>query len=119
MQYLLLIYSNEADGQTMTDAERGAFMDDYRTFTQRIVASGEFKAGDALHPVATATSVRVRDGQTLLTDGPFAETREQLGGYYLVDAENLDRAVEIASQIPSAKHGTIEVRPIMVWDTQA
>lgn len=115
MQYLLLIYSNEADGQTMTDAERGAFMDDYRTFTQRIVASGEFKAGDALHPVATATSVRVRDGQTLLTDGPFAETREQLGGYYLMECEDLDEALAWAAKIPSAKHGSIEVRPLMVW----
>ena len=114
MQYMLLIYSNEGDapqGEAM-----GRYLNDFREFTNAIVASGEFKAGDALTPVDTATSVRVRDGKPLLTDGPFAETREQLGGYYLVEAENLDRAVEIAAQIPTAKHGTIEVRPVQVWE---
>lgn len=116
MQYLLLIYDREKQEQSMDPAEHAAFMEDYRVFTDSIVQSGEFKAGDALQPVATATSVRVRDGQTLLTDGPFAETREQLGGYYLVEADNLDRAIEIAAQIPSARTGTIEVRPIVVWE---
>jgi hypothetical protein len=115
MTYLLLIYEDERALATRHETDPG-FMADYRSFTQRIVASGEFKAGDALRPTGTATSVRVRNGEVLLTDGPFAETREQLGGYYLVHAANLDRAIEIAAQIPTAKYGTIEVRPVMVWN---
>lgn len=101
----------------MDEAAAARYLQDYREFTEAIVQTGEFKAGDALHPVSTATSVRVRDGQRLLSDGPFAETREQLGGYYLVEAEDLDRAIEIAARIPTARHGTIEVRPVMVWDS--
>jgi hypothetical protein len=101
----------------MTPDQTAAYIGDYRSFTADIIASGEFKAGEALDQISTATSVRVRDGKTLLTDGPFAETREQLGGFYLVEADNLDRAVEIAAQIPTARHGTIEVRPLKVWDT--
>jgi hypothetical protein len=89
---------------------------DYRTFTQDIIQSGNFKAGDALQPTTTATTVRVRDGKTLTTDGPFAETREQLGGYYLIEAKNLDEALGIAARIPSAKIGAIEVRPIRVFE---
>jgi hypothetical protein len=112
MQYLLLIYQNEADAQ---HDPHGAMMGEYRDFTQGIIASGAFKAGDALQPVATATTVRVRDGKTMTTDGPFAETREQLGGYYLVEAKDLDEAVAIAAKIPGAKNGSIEVRPIMVF----
>lgn len=116
MQYLLMIYSDESIQQSMTPERQGKYMADYGTFTQGIIETGEFKAGDALQPVASATSVRVRDGKVLLTDGPFAETREQLGGYYLVEADNLDRAIAIAAQIPTAQHGTIEVRPIMVFN---
>ncbi|MFK7928916.1 MAG: YciI family protein [Myxococcota bacterium] len=112
MQYLLMIYSDESEAASPGSDSFAELIKDYGTFTQNIIASGEFKAGDALQPSATATSVRVRGGERLLTDGPFAETREQLGGYYLVEAENLDRAIEIASQIPTAKYGTIEVRPI-------
>lgn len=112
MQYLLLIYETEADSEVLVD---GAMMEEYREFTRRIVESGEFKAGDALAPISTATSVRVRDGAVLVTDGPFAETHEQLAGYYLVEAPDLDRAIEIARQIPSARHGTVEVRPVRVW----
>jgi hypothetical protein len=115
MQYLLLIYDDEAKMAQKSPAEMGAFMADYGSFTQSIIASGAFKAGDALQPVHSATSVRVRDGETLLTDGPFAETREQLGGYYLVEAKDLDAAIEIAGRIPSARTGTIEVRPVMVY----
>jgi hypothetical protein len=85
---------------------------DYRAFTETIVKSGNMKAGDALEPTSTATTVRVRDGKTLSTDGPFAETREQLGGYYLVEAKDLDEATKIAARIPSAKFGSIEVRPV-------
>ncbi len=116
MQYLCLIYSQEAIQQNMTADERGAYMQGYMDFTKDISEKGHMVAGDALEPVATATSVRVRDGKVLTTDGPFAETKEQLGGYYLIEANDLDTATEIASRIPSAKHGTIEVRPIMVWD---
>ncbi len=90
-------------------------MGDYRKFTDDIKASGKLLAADALQPVSTATTVRVRDGKTLTTDGPFAETKEQLGGFYLVEAKDLDEALAIAARIPSAKFGSIEVRPVMVW----
>ena len=116
MQYLLLIYQNESIGQDMSPEEQGKLFADYKTFTQGLVESGKFKAGDPLQPVSTATSVRVRDGKTLTTDGPFAETKEQLGGYYLVDADDLDEAVAIAARIPTARFGTIEVRPIMILE---
>jgi len=109
MQYLLLIYSAESDDANQDTAK---LMADYGAFTQGIIQSGNFKAADRLRPVADATTVRVRDGKTLTTDGPFAETREQLGGYYLVEAKDLDEAVGIAAKIPTAKHGSIEVRPI-------
>ena len=109
MQYVLLIYSNESDEQNQDGAQ---LMADYGAFTQGIVQSGAFKSADRLKPVNTATTVRVRDGKTLTTDGPFAETREQLGGYYLVEAKNLDEAIAIAAKIPGAKHGSIEVRPV-------
>jgi hypothetical protein len=112
MQYLLLIYLNEAEMAQRSEASKTASMNEYRTFTQSIIQSGNFKAGDRLRPTATATSVRVRDGKTLTTDGPFAETREQLGGYYLIEAKDLDQATAIAARIPAARDGTIEVRPI-------
>jgi hypothetical protein len=115
MQYLLLIYRNEADLANMDAAAGQKMMQDYGAFTQSIIQSGNFKAGDALQRSTTATTVRVRDGKTLTTDGPFAETREQLGGYYLVEAKDLDTALEIAARIPGAKVGSIEVRPIMVY----
>ena len=119
MQYLLLIYDDETVWTRMSEAERGRYMNEYVEFTRSIRESGHFRAGDALQPVSTATSVRVRDGKTLTTDGPFAETREQLGGYYLVEAANLDEALAIAARIPSARLGTIEVRPVMNYDTQS
>jgi len=109
MQYLLLIYSAESDDANQDGAQ---LMADYGAFTQGIVQSGAFKAADRLRPVADATTVRVRDGKTLTTDGPFAETREQLGGYYLVEAKDLDEAIGIAAKVPTAKHGSIEVRPV-------
>jgi len=96
-------------------AEREQMMADYGAFTQSIVQSGHFKAGDGLQPTSTATTVRVRDGKMLTTDGPFAETREQLGGYYLVEAKDLDAALAIAARIPGAKTGSIEVRPVMIY----
>jgi hypothetical protein len=115
MQYLLLIYASEADRAGQSDAEIKPMMEEYRVFTQSIIQSGQFKGGDALQSTASATTVRVRDGKTLTTDGPFAETREQLGGYYLIEAKNLDEAISVAARIPSAKFGSIEVRPIRVF----
>jgi hypothetical protein len=116
MQYLLMIYRNEAELGKLTAADRKQMTADYGTFTQSIIQSGHFKAGDGLQPTSTATTVRVREGKTLTTDGPFAETREQLGGYYLVDAKDLDAAIAIAARIPGARTGSIEVRPVMVYD---
>ena len=105
MQYLLMIYSDET-------APDPGLTSEYVTFTQDIVKSGAFKAGDRLKPSSTATTVRVRDGKTMITDGPFAESREQLGGYYLIEANDLDAANAIAARIPGARGGAIEVRPI-------
>ena len=116
MQYLLLIYNNESNADSMSPEERGKYFQEYKLFTEDIVKHGKYKAGDALQPISTATSVPVRDGKTLTTDGPFAETKEQLGGYYLVEANDLDEAVSIAARIPTARHGTIEVRPILVLE---
>lgn len=113
MQYLLLIYENEAQQADRSPEATKRMFDDYMAFTKSIVESGNFKAGDALQPTSTATTVRVRDGKQLVTDGPFAETREQLGGYYLVEAKDLDEARAIAARIPSALWGSVEVRPIM------
>lgn len=115
MQYLLMIYQNEAEYGNTDPAERQKMSAEYGAFTQSIIQSGNFKAGDALQPSTTATTVRVRDGKTLTTDGPFAETREQLGGYYLVEARDLDAALAIAARIPGARTGSIEVRPILVY----
>ncbi|WJR77016.1 YciI family protein [Bradyrhizobium sp. NP1] len=116
MQYLLMIYQNEAEYAKIDPATAKNNMEAYAAFTQSIIQSGNFKAGDRLRPTTTATTVRVRDGKTLTTDGPFAETREQLAGYYLVDAKDLDAAIAMAARIPSARIGSIEVRPIWVYD---
>jgi hypothetical protein len=116
MQYLLLVYRSDAEFGKMTLAERKQVTAEYGSFTQSIIQSGNFKAGDGLQPVSTATTVRVREGKTLTTDGPFAETREQLAGYYLIDAKDLDAAIAIAARVPGAKNGSIEVRPVMVYD---
>ena len=112
MQYLLLIYSNEKEFAAMSEASAKAMTAEYTTYTESIVKSGHFKGGERLRPVATATTVRIRDGKTLITDGPFAETREQLAGFYLVEAKDLDEANALAARIPGAKVGSIEVRPI-------
>jgi hypothetical protein len=113
MQYMLLIYGNEAAMKSATQADRDAMFRSYHEYTQSIIKTGNMKAGDALQPTATATTVRVREGKTLTTDGPFAETREQLGGYYLVEAKDLDEATKLAARIPGAQVGSIEVRPVM------
>ncbi len=113
MQYLLLIYDNEEIASQMSPKEMEADMKAYFALNAKMREKGLTFSGEALEPVATATSVRVRDGKRATTDGPFAETAEQLGGFYLIEAENLDEAIDWASQIPAAKTGTVEVRPIM------
>ncbi len=115
MQYLLLIYRNENYMTDMSATDRQKLAGEYGAFTQSIIQSGHFKAGDGLQPTTTATTVRVREGKTMTTDGPFAETREQLGGYYLVEAKDIDDAVALAARIPEAKRGSIEVRPVMIY----
>jgi hypothetical protein len=116
MQYLLMIYQNEIEYAKNDAATSQKMLAEYQAFTQSIIQSGNFKAGDRLQPTTTATTVRVREGKTLTTDGPFAETREQLGGYYLVEAKDLNEAIGIAARIPSARIGSIEVRPIWVYE---
>ena len=115
MQYLLRIDRSEAEISRMDPAERQAMSADYGAFTQSIIQSGHFKAGDGLQPTTTATTVRIRGGKTLTTDGPFAETREQFAGYYLIEAKDLDTAIGIAARIPGARAGSIEIRPVMVY----
>jgi hypothetical protein len=112
VKYLLLIYTPESTEQPSPDVIK-AVMDDYDAFTEHVKSSGAYVAAEALQPTATATTVRVRDGQTLTTDGPFAETKEALGGFYLVEAADLDEAIAYAARIPGARAGSIEVRPIV------
>ena len=116
MQYICLIYGDEQSFQGMGDEDRNQVMADYMAFTESIGKSGNLVAGDALQPTTTATTVRVRNGETLVTDGPFAETKEQLGGYYVIDANDADEALAIAARIPGAQHGSIEVRPVVVFE---
>ena len=110
MKYLLQIYMDE---NAMSDTEREHCYVESAQVAQDLHTKGQFVASAPLHPVATATSVRVRDGKSLVTDGPFAETREQLGGFYLVNAQDLDEAIAIATRIPGARVGTVEIRPIL------
>jgi hypothetical protein len=116
MRYMLQIYVNEAFYETQSTEEQAVEYQEYATFNDRAAARGLAPQGEALQPVATATTVRVRDGKTLTTDGPFAETKEQLGGYFVLDCKDLDEAIEMAAQIPGARHGSIEIRPIMVFE---
>ena len=117
MQYLLLIYETEKARWGGTQSERDQMTGEYRTLVTEITETKHYLGGNALQPVATATSVRVRDGKTQVTDGPFAETREQLGGYFLIEAKDLDEATKIAARIPGARTGTVEVRPILPHTT--
>jgi hypothetical protein len=112
MKYLCLIYDEETKLQAMNGTEMDALMQEYFAFTKDIQKSGNLLGGNDLQPVRTATTVRVRNGKVSTTDGPFAETKEQLGGYYLVEARDLNEAIQIASRIPSARIGSIEVRPV-------
>ena len=113
MKYLLMIYDSEKVWADLPQDEQNRLFGEYMTFTADIKKSGHYLGGEALQPIATATTVRVRNGKTTTTDGPFAETREQLGGYYLIEAKDLDEATAIAARIPSSTLGSIEVRPIM------
>jgi len=110
MKYMLLIY---ADEQAWTESERQQCYKDSTDIAHQLKANGQYLAASPLQPVATATSVRVRNGRPMVTDGPFAETREQLGGYFLIDARNLDEAITIAGKIPGARKGTVEIRPVL------
>ena len=116
MKYLCLIYDEEKKMAAMSKSEGDAFMGEYGVFTEAVKTSGHYVGGNPLQPVHTATTIRVRNGKTSTTDGPFAETKEQLGGYYLIDAKDLNDAIQVASRIPSAKTGSIEVRPIIVFN---
>ena len=116
MKYLLTIYADESRYATMTPEDSTALMQAYGAFGQEAQAAGVLLGGEGLQPTATATTVRVRDGETLLTDGPFAETREQLGGYYLLDCADLDEANRWAAKIPDAAGGAVEVRPVMDYE---
>jgi len=113
MQYVLLIYGAEDRWGKLDSSERDKILQEYMAFGKSIAASGNYRAGNELDVTAKATTVRMRDGKRLVTDGPFAETKEQLGGFYLVEAKDLDEAIAIAARIPSARWGTIEVRPII------
>src|SRR6476659_1735757 len=113
MKYMLLIHDDEKGWARLTEAERGKIYAEYGQFGQSVKASGNYLAGAQLQPTTMATSVRVREGKRLVTDGPFAETREQLGGYYLVEASDLHEAISIAGKLPGARKGTVEIRPVM------
>jgi hypothetical protein len=116
MQYLLLIYGAESAWDALSEAEAAKTTAEFGKFTQGIIASGNYVGGNRLHNTDKATTVRVKDGKKLVTDGPFAETKEQLGGYYLIEAKDIDEATEIAARIPSASFGSIEVRPIWAME---
>jgi hypothetical protein len=108
-----LIYENEGVAAGMSEADQGKVWNEYMEYTDDIKAKGQHIAGEALQPIATATTVRVKDGKTVSTDGPFAETREQLGGFYMVEAKDLDEAIALAARIPASRTGCVEVRPIL------
>ena len=113
MEYILLIYGSETEATKIPPAESQAMFQGYMEFTKWVQSSGKMKGGAPLEKITSATTVRVRNGKTTTTDGPFAETKEQLGGFYLVEAKDLDEAIAIAAKIPGAKYGSIEVRPVM------
>ena len=119
MKYALLIYASEQDWANQSEEQSQAQFQEYMAFTKDIVDRGIHKGGEALQTTSTATTVRVRDGETLTTDGPFAETKEQLGGFYVVEAKDLDEVIELAARIPDVRRGSIEVRPVMEIDMPA
>ncbi len=119
MKYVLLIYNEERNWLNLTPEEGSALRGEYMALSRSLQESGYYRAGEGLEATSTATTVRVRGGQLQTTDGPFAETREQLGGFYLIDAPNLDEAIAIAARIPGARTGSVEIRPALVMPTQA
>jgi hypothetical protein len=118
VKFLALIYGSDSDWAALSDEERNAVYERYRTFGEEARAAGKLVDGAELQAATTATTVRVRSDETVVTDGPFAETREQLGGYYVLDCDSIDEAVALAAKIPAAQHGTIEVRPSYVDESQ-
>jgi hypothetical protein len=116
MRYLLMIYTPESVEAAMPKEEQDTYMAGYFAFTKETRDRQLYEGGEALQSISTATTVRVRDGQTVITDGPFAETKEQLGGYYLLNCKDLDEAIEMAAKIPGARHGSIEIRPIQEFN---
>jgi hypothetical protein len=118
MHYMLLIYGDEKAWESLMPEEQGKAMQGWTDYTQWLRDTGAYVGGDALAPTTAATTVRIRDGETLTTDGPFAETKEQLGGYYLIEAANLDDAIAAAAKCPGAFGGTMEVRPVVVFDEE-
>lgn len=110
MQYMLLIYIDE---QTLSESVREACYEESAQYAHELAARGQYIAAAPLHPTSTATSLRTREGKRVVSDGPFAETKEQLGGYFLIEAENLDAAIEVASKIPAGRFGTVEIRPVI------
>ncbi len=116
MQYLLLIHGDESLWGTMSEAESSAIMGEYYAYNEAITAEGIMRGGNALQPTAAGRIVRVRDGERVVTDGPYAETREQLAGFFMVECDTLDEAIDAAARIPGARHGTIEVRPVASHD---
>jgi len=113
MEYMLLLYGDEKQAATLDPAEKGRVFGEFAQVTQELAKSGKLKGTSPLQPTANATTVRVRDGKRLTTDGPFAETKEQLGGYYVVEAADLDEAIAIAARIPTVRYGCVEIRPVM------
>lgn len=116
MRYLLMIHTNEEHEAAMSEEEQQQMYGEYFKYSEDLQKEGIHRAGEALQPVATATTVSVRDGKVITTDGPYAETKEQLGGFYLVETESLDEAIDAAARIPGAKHGFVEVRPLIEFD---
>jgi hypothetical protein len=116
MKYLCLIYDEEKKIGAMSKGDLDSMMGEYGAFTEGARQSGHYIAGEALQPIQTATTIRIRNGKVSTTDGPFAETKEQLGGFYLINARDLNDAIQVASKIPAARTGSVEVRPIMVID---
>ncbi len=116
MRYVMLIYGNEANAATASQAEQATEMEAYNAFGREVSTRGIMLGGEALHPTSSATTVRVRENKTLTTDGPFAETKEQLGGFYMLQCKDLDEAIEFAAKIPGAQNGSIEIRPVMEFN---
>lgn len=114
MKYLLLIHADESTDEALSEAEMGEIVGEYVKIAEELEADGRLLASERLRPVSTATTLRERDGEFLVTDGPFAETKEQLGGFYLIDVEDLDAAIAVARRFPSVRYGSVEVRP--VWE---